>query len=223
MSSTPETKIPFKPRLRREERRALIEEAASKLIAEQGYEAASLEDIAAAAGISKAVLYDHYASKAELQIALLRRNTEAMMDFVGARVAAGEGPGRLVAGVEAFFEFVETHPFAWRMIFRDPPSDPAVAEACLTMHRNVTLGIAAMFRTQPELAEALEAGDDQRLEMISEQLKMAMAGLAAWWYEHRDRDRDAVVASVLDLALVGIERLAAGERWRGETPAPDPA
>src|ERR671917_607378 len=140
---TSETKLPFKPRMKREQRRALIEEAASRLIAERGYDAASLEDIAAAAGVSKAVLYDHFASKAELQISLLAESGEALMQFVGERLIAAEGPAeRYRAAIEAFFEFVETHEFAWRMVFRDPPSDPTIVDACLEMRRNVTLGIA---------------------------------------------------------------------------------
>lgn len=205
-------KRPFKPRMRREDRRALIEEAASRLIAERGYDGASLEEIAAAAGISKAVLYDHFASKAELQISLIAANTEALMGFVGERVAAAAGPDRrLRAGVEAFFEFVETHPFAWRTIFRDRSSDPAIAAAGTEMHRRVTSGIVAMFRTEPEIAARLENGDPERLEMYAEQLKMAMAGLASWWWEHRDRSREEMVDALWDLTWLGIERLALGE------------
>jgi AcrR family transcriptional regulator len=210
----PAATIPIKPRLKRAERRATIERAAAQLIAERGYDGASLEEIAAAAGISKAVLYDHFSSKAELQIALLGESTDALMEFVAERVAAAEGPSaRLRAGIEAFFEFVESHPFAWRMIFRDPPSDPRVAEASIAMRRQVTQGIAAMFRTEAEAADTIAAGDEQRLEMLAEQLKMAMAGLASWWYEHRDRTREEMVSVVMDLAWVGIQRLSAGERW----------
>ena len=210
-----ETKIPFKPRMKREERRALIEEAAARLIAERGYDAASLEEIAAAAGVSKAVLYDHFSSKAELQISLLSENSEALMRFVGERLLAAEGgpAERYRAAIEAFYEFVETHEFAWRMIFRDPPSDPTIVDACLEMRRNVTLGIVAMLRTEDEVAARVEAGDPYRLEMLAEQLKMAMAGLAAWWYEHRELSRDQIVAAHMELTWLGMERLAAGERW----------
>jgi AcrR family transcriptional regulator len=212
-----ETKLPFKPRMKREERRTVIEEAASRLIAERGYDAASLEEIAAAAGVSKAVLYDHFSSKAELQISLLRQASEALMGFVAARLIAAEGPAeRYRAAIEAFFEFVETHEFAWRMIFRDPPSDPTIVDACLEMRRNVTLGIAAMMRTESEIAARVEAGAPYRLEMLAEQLKMAMAGLAAWWYEHRELSRDEIIAAHMDLTWLGMERAASGERWSPE-------
>lgn len=216
----PEAKIPFKPRMKREERRALIEQAASRVFAERGYDAASLEEIAGAAGVSRAVVYDHFASKADLQVSLLGQNTDALMAFVAERAARADDPaGRFRASIEAFFEFVETHEFAWRLIFRDSPSDPTVAEACLQMRRNVTLGIAAMFRSEPEIAARLEAGDSERVEMLAEQLKMAMGGLAAWWYEHRERSREDMVSAVMDLAWVGIERVASGEHWQPGSPA----
>ena len=219
-TATSETKLPFKPRMKREERRAVIEEAASRLIAERGYDAASLEEIAAAAGVSKAVLYDHFASKAELQISLLGSASGALMQFVAERLAAAEGgPGeRYRAAIEAFYEFVETHEFAWRMIFRDPPSDPTVVAACMEMRRNVTLGIAAMMRTQAEVAEQFDAGDEYRLEMLAEQLKMSMAGLASWWYEHRELSREQIVAAHMELTWFGMERMAAGERWAPQRP-----
>lgn len=212
--STPEAKIPFKPRMKRKERRALIEQAASRVIAERGYDGASLDQIAAAAGVTKSVLYDHFSSKAELQATLLDQNAQALMAFVAERVAAAAGPAESFrAGIEAFFEFVESHEFAWRVIFRDPPSDPTVADTCVQMHRDVTLGIATMFRSQAEVAEEIAAGDEQRLEMLAEQLKMAMGALAAWWYEHRERSREDMVAALMSLCWVGMERLAAGERW----------
>ncbi|HEX2128979.1 MAG TPA: TetR/AcrR family transcriptional regulator [Solirubrobacterales bacterium] len=218
-TATNEAKLPFKPRMKREERRAVIEEAASRLIAERGYDAASLEDIAAAAGVSKAVLYDHFASKAELQISLLSSASDALMRFVAERLGAAEGgPGeRYRAAIEAFYEFVETNEFAWRMIFRDPPSDPVVLAACLEMRRNVTLGIAAMMRTQTEVATRVEAGEPYRLEMLAEQLKMAMAGLASWWYEHRELSREQIVAAHMELTWLGMERMATGERWSPES------
>ena len=224
-TQTGETKLPFKPRMKREERRAVIEEAASRLIAERGYDAASLEDIATAAGVSKAVLYDHYGSKADLQISLLGNASGALMQFVAGRLAEAEGgPGeRYRAAIEAFYEFVETNEFAWRMIFRDPPSDPAVLAACLEMRRNVTLGIAAMMRTQAEVAEQFEVGDDYRLEMLAEQLKMAMAGLASWWYEHRELSREQIVAAHMELTWLGMERMATGERWEPPSSGPGAA
>jgi hypothetical protein len=48
-------------------------------------------------------------------------------------------------GVDAFFEFVEAHPFAWRLIFRDPPANPAIAAVHTRIHERATQGIAVFL------------------------------------------------------------------------------
>src|SRR5215218_4724569 len=96
-------------RLSRAQRRELIRDAAMAVFSERGYQEASMVQIAAAAGVTAAVLYDHFPSKAELQVDLLEAQTEELLQFVGAAVAAGpEKRGeRFRVGVDAFFAFVE--------------------------------------------------------------------------------------------------------------------
>ncbi|HYG96628.1 MAG TPA: helix-turn-helix domain-containing protein, partial [Solirubrobacterales bacterium] len=67
------SKLPFKARLSREERRARILDAAEGRFARRGYDATSLAEIAAAADISKAVVYEHFGSKTELYISILEQ------------------------------------------------------------------------------------------------------------------------------------------------------
>src|SRR3954470_9762258 len=95
-------------RLRAPERRVRILEAAEHAFAARGYHSTSMDDIAAAAGISKPVLYDHFSSK----LHLYRSLTEGIRDELTARgaaaMAADAPPSkRIRTGVEAFFAFVE--------------------------------------------------------------------------------------------------------------------
>lgn len=66
----------------REERGALILEAAHDLLAEKGYHEASLEEIAARVGISKATVYLHFASKEDLVAALIERQIIEFMALI---------------------------------------------------------------------------------------------------------------------------------------------
>src|SRR5215212_5538578 len=122
---------PPRRRLSSGERRELILEGATRVFAERGYSDASMAAIARAADITPAVIYDHFESKAELHVTLLERETEQMMAFVGTALAAApdELSARFRAGIDAFFQFVAEHEFAWRLIFRDAPTDPRVATA----------------------------------------------------------------------------------------------
>jgi AcrR family transcriptional regulator len=185
-----------------------------EVFGERGYQEASMAEIARAAGITPAVIYDHFASKAELQITLLEAQTEELLVFVGSAVAGDfEDTGeRIRVGVDAFFTFVEEHPYAWRMLFRDPPTDPAILSTYRRIHRQATAGIALFLRASapPQLLEGPDA--DRDLEMFAEMLKMAQNGLAVWWYEHRDVPRRVLVDRVLEFCWLGFERIAAGER-----------
>ena len=205
-------------RLSPEERRERILRAAMEVFAERGYQEGSMAEIAAAAGITPAVIYDHFSSKAELQITLLERQTDELLAFVGSAVA-GEFEGteeRMRAGVDAFFEFVEGHPYAWRMLFRDPPTDPAILATYRSIHQRATAGIAIFLRASAPEALLDDPRAERDLEMFAEMLKMAQNGLAVWWYEHREVPREVVVERVLEFCWIGLERVAAGERLRPE-------
>ena len=68
MSSTP------RKRLTGEERRVAILDSALAVFAERGYHASSIDDIAREAGVSKALIYEHFASKQDLYAELLEQH-----------------------------------------------------------------------------------------------------------------------------------------------------
>jgi AcrR family transcriptional regulator len=199
-------------RLSPERRRELILDGAMRVFAERGYEAASMEGIAEAAGITPAVIYDHFQSKAKLYVELLERQTAALLDHVGTALltAPADAATRMRIGVDAFFAFVEKHRFTWRMLFRDPPSDPEVAAAYARLERQATAGIAAFIEAGAEDALAHYADRERALQMFAEALKAAQNGLAAWWYEHPEVPREEVVERLLEFCWVGLERVAKG-------------
>src|SRR3712207_5099849 len=114
-------------RLPPHERRALVEEAAARLFAQRGYAATRLEDVAAAAGVTKPVLYRHFASKKALCLALLAKHRDALAEAALAQYAGREGTleERLPAMLDAWYAYVEAHPDGCRMLFaRDITGDP---------------------------------------------------------------------------------------------------
>jgi AcrR family transcriptional regulator len=201
---------PKRQRLTPERRRDLILEGAERVFAERGYEAASMEEIARAAGITPAVIYDHFPSKAQLHVQLLEGQAAALIDSVAAAlVAAPDEPGeRLRIGIDAYFGFVERHRFAWRMLIREPPSDATIAAAYLQLEHEATAAIAAFI--EAGAPGALDGFPDRERasEMFAETLKGAQNGLAAWWYEHPEVPRAEVVERMIDFCWLGLERTA---------------
>lgn len=203
-------------RLSAVERRKLIRRGAMQAFAERGYEGASIGEIARAAGITPAVIYDHFSSKAELQIELLERQTAELLGFVGEALQnAPEGlEERMRVGVDAFFRFVEEHSFAWRMLFRDPPTDPGVAAAYRRLDRQATVGITAFIEMSAGEALAGENVPPQAAEMFAELLKNAQNGLASWWYEHPEVPREEIVRRLLQFCWTGLAQLASRDQER---------
>jgi hypothetical protein len=68
-----------------------------------------------------------------------------------------------------------------------------------------------------ENAELIAEDPEMRatIEMIAQQQIGAIQSLADWWGEHREVPREQVVASAMELAWLGLDRLSQGERWRG--------
>src|SRR5205814_5190895 len=117
-----------KRRLRAEERRESILNAANLVFGQRGYDTVRIDDVAGAAGISKALIYEHFRSKQELYAELMNRAALEMLDRI---VSAGsepdaEGVARLERGAAAGFAFVAEQPEAFQMFVRDV-TDPEVA------------------------------------------------------------------------------------------------
>ena len=209
-----------KRRISGAERRRVVLGAAEEVFARRGYHAASLEEIARAAGVSKPVVYDHFASKRELHVTLLKEQLGALLEHVAAGVPEG-GPAetRLRLGVEAFFGFVEEHPYAWRMMFFEAAAgEPEVAEAHRRIQAEATAFNAALLASDPLLGPPGCPGHDRKIEMLAEMLKSGLNGLAAWWYEHPEVPRERVVDVAVGFAWSGLDRLRTGARRdAGET------
>src|ERR687893_1318670 len=103
MAAPPKTP-PQRKRLSAEDRRAAILDAALETFARRGYNGASIDEIAQAAGISKALIYEHFPSKKDLHVSLLERHTQEIFVRL-AQTADTDEPGdvRLRHGVGAFF------------------------------------------------------------------------------------------------------------------------
>ena len=92
------------------QRRQEILASAEEVFARSGYHGASLDDIAQAAGISKALIYEHFPSKRDLHASLVSAHVEEIFRRLQANAGAGlPGEERLRSGIDAFLSFVQEH------------------------------------------------------------------------------------------------------------------
>jgi TetR/AcrR family transcriptional regulator len=107
-----------------ERSRAAILDAAERLFAEQGYDATSLTQVGAAAGVSRGTPGYFFRSKAELYQAVLDRSFAEVSEAVRAgrarALASNESPETILAGaVSDYFDFLAARPNFVRLIERE--------------------------------------------------------------------------------------------------------
>ncbi|GAA1170970.1 TetR/AcrR family transcriptional regulator [Ornithinimicrobium humiphilum] len=102
----------------RDERRALLLEAALGAFSEQGYHATSMDDIAERAGVSKPVLYQHFDSKLDLYLGLAGRVCdEVVAKIEGALASTTDNGERIEACLHGFFELVDRPGSGYQLVF----------------------------------------------------------------------------------------------------------
>jgi AcrR family transcriptional regulator len=210
--AAPPKSHPTRKRLSAEDRRSAILDAALEVFSRRGYHGASIDEIAGAAGISKALIYEHFPSKKELHVSLLERHTQEIFVRL-AQTADTKEPGevRLRNGVNAFLEWAETHRDAFRLLFRDT-FEPDVADVLERLQNQATGAIAALMASEPALQAAPHDEADLALsiEAMAQQLSGGVQSLAIWWQSHPDIEREWLVDRVMDYAWFGLKRVRSG-------------
>ncbi len=183
-----EAATPTKSRMQASARRELIVGKARRLFGHHGYAATRLDDIAAAAGVTKPMVYRHFASKKELYMELLRHHEANLPTFIeDAAMPADAGPPEIVGAVLAlWFDYIEEHSDAWLVIFRDKTGDPDIERARRRVNARATEILIGFIRDlNPEL-------DPELLEPTADFLRSGLAGLVLWWIDHPGVSRETV-------------------------------
>src|SRR3954465_770456 len=101
------TAIPRR-RLTKDARRAELMRAGEEVFSDRPYEDVSIDDIAAAAGISKNLLYHYFAGKRELYLAVIAESTERMLEATEPALSL-EPMERLSASLQAHLDYAVAH------------------------------------------------------------------------------------------------------------------
>lgn len=178
--------------------------AGRALFGRQGYDATSIAEIGARAGIAKSVLYHYFGSKAALYTAVIKSDGEAVVDAVAEAVPPpGDPSPRLRPGIDAFLRFLSEHPDAWRLMVRDPPRDPRLRKA----HQQVADQVATALRgllTHP--------GKSRDKPFLVDLVALAVNAYASWWQAHPEVPRAEIVEAIGDVAAAGARRIKAAQR-----------
>ncbi len=154
------------PRLRRRERRDQILAAATRAFARAGFGATSLDDVAREAGITRAILYRHFESKADLYRAVLARADRRLVEATGA-------PRFTDASIDGLLAAAAEDPDGFRLLFHHAAREPEFRAEMEQFRAGATdVALSQLARVIPDRAWARWAA-----QLV---FAVAIEGVAAW-------------------------------------------
>ena len=178
-------------RITGDQRRELIALAAGRLFAATGYAGTRMEDVAAAAEVTKPIVYRHFGSKKELYLALLARHEADLPTFFeGWDPDPGHGSGEATARgiLEHWLDHVRANANAWAMLFRDSSGDEEIQAFRLRVNLTAREVMAAFIAGRAGAPMPAE-----QVEPTAELLTSGLAGLAMWWIDRPEVPKSVVV------------------------------
>jgi AcrR family transcriptional regulator len=186
-------------------REQLILRVAGQVFAEGGYERASMDRIAALAGVSKPMLYAYFGSKEGLYLAYIERTGgELVQRLVNAdrKDATDPHPPRLRAVINEFLAFVEEHSDGWTVLFRELNVRRPLAEQVSQLRSEVVDEVRRMLESDEEPSwTGLRAPAS---EGVAEAIVGAGEALANWWLKKPEVPRQDVANWYVGLARAAI-------------------
>ncbi|MEU9983852.1 TetR/AcrR family transcriptional regulator [Streptomyces sp. NPDC050856] len=201
----------------REVRERQMLDAAVRTFGQRGYRAASMDEIAELAGVSKPLVYLYLSSKEELFVACIRREAVALVAAVRDGVE-GE-PGRsadrqLWAGLTAFFTHTGEHPDGWAILHRQARThgEPFAAEVT-AMRSEIVAFVTELIAAAAREAHREIPFADRDVAGLAHALVGAAESLAGWANETPGVSANEAAATLMNFAWAGLGNLMDGRRW----------
>jgi AcrR family transcriptional regulator len=184
------------------ERREQLLDVGRALFAEKGFEATSIEEIAARAGVSKPVVYEHFGGKEGLYAVVVDREMSALMDRLSDALSAGH-PRKLVEQAAlALLTYIEEETDGFRILSRDSP----VAGSSGTFS-SLLNDIASQVEHILSREFASRRISTKLAPMYAQMLVGMVALTGQWWLEERKPKREIVAAHLVNLGWNGLAHL----------------
>ncbi|SEP93899.1 TetR/AcrR family transcriptional regulator [Lentzea albida] len=185
------------------ERREQLLDVSRALFAEKGFDATSVEEIAARASVSKPVVYEHFGGKEGVYAVVVDREMQRLMDQIVDALDGGSHPRELLERAAcALLDYIEGSTDGFRILVRDSP----VASSSGTFS-SLLNDIASQVEHVLALHFA-EQGYDRKLAALYAQALVGMVALTGqWWLEARKPKKDEVAAHLVNLAWNGLSAM----------------
>jgi AcrR family transcriptional regulator len=186
--------------------------AAHELFAERGYAAVKMDEIAAAVGVTKPLLYNYFGNKERLYIACMERAGDALTATITAAVSASATPiEALGAGVRAFFAFLDSDRAAWAVLFDETLPRGGEVAARVGEYRGEILALVSASMLA-QLPRPRRGSAQVAVEALSTALLGAAEALARWWLRTEALSAEGAAELLVSTLEPGLREIATAAR-----------
>lgn len=185
-----------------QERRAQLLDVGRSVFAERGYEAASVEEIAARAKITKPVVYEHFNGKEGLYAVIVDREVQALLQRITESLEGDHPRALLEQAAYSFLSYIEDEPEGFRILVRDSPVTSS-AGTLASVIGDIAIQVEYILRD-----EFKQRGFDTKLSTLYSQALVGMVALVGqWWLDAGEPKKQDVAAHLVNLAWNGLGNL----------------
>jgi AcrR family transcriptional regulator len=198
------TESESRPRVRMtgRERREQLLDVGRTLFAQKGFEATSIEEIAARAGVSKPVVYEHFGGKEGLYAVVVDREMSDLMDRLTGSLSSGHPRVLVEHAALALLTYIEEQTDGFRILTRDSPVASSTGNFSSLLNDIASQVEHIMSR------EFASRGISTKLAPMYAQMLVGMVALTGqWWLEERKPKREEVAAHLVNLGWNGLAHL----------------
>lgn len=194
--------MPPRKKLTAAARRAQLIEVGRSAFARRGYEATSVEEIAARAKVSKPIVYEHFGGKEGLYAVIVDREVEYVVGVISAAIASGSPRERIEQAALAFLNYVKEHPEGFAVLSHDTPITASRGNLS-SLLSDVAARVGRVFAVAFK-----EAGYDPKTAPIYAHALVGMVTFVGqWWTEVRKPSVEKVASHIAGLAWMGLRHL----------------
>ena len=185
-----------------QERRQQLLDIGRRLFAERGFEGTSIEEIAAQAGVSKPVVYEHFGGKEGLYAVVVDREVERLMTLTTMLFEGDQSRPKFEVAAVTLLRYIEDNADGFRILVRD--SSPVASGGT---YGTLLSDIAG--QVEYIMADFLKSrGRDPKLAPMYSQMLVGMVAFTGqWWLDARKPKLEQVATNLIDLAWNGLSQL----------------
>ncbi|PZS11923.1 MAG: TetR family transcriptional regulator [Acidimicrobiales bacterium] len=199
------------------QRREQLLDVGRHLFAERGFDGASIEEMAARAGVSKPVVYEHFGGKEGLFAVVVDREMQHLLQRVTSALTGDHPRELLEQAALALLSYIEENADGFRILLRNSPVPSS------TGNFSSLIGDIASQVEHILGAEFKSRGFEAKLAGLYSQALVGMVALSGqWWLEARKPKKREVAAHLINLAWNGLSGLKAKPTLRIEQKLREP-